>query len=202
TSFGTYARKRYRFTGKERDEESGLYYHGARYYAPWLARWPSCDPLGIADGMNLYRYVHNNPVRLVDPSGTQTHQDTEGAEGAPAAYGPSIQSGIADMAEKLIHQVRQTQAEDAAIEAAAEQASKTPVPARPISYTHPIGPKHGPEAGKGGTEAPPLSPEQETGLWMDTIGAMAFSPVSAANVFARSQSTGDIAELNNSAHAS
>src|SRR5262249_22896729 len=108
TSFGTYARKRYRFTGKERDEESGLYYHGARYYAPWLARWPSCDPLGIADGMNLYRYVHNNPVRLVDPSGTQTHQDTEGAEGAPAAYGPSIQSGIADMAEKLIHQVRQT----------------------------------------------------------------------------------------------
>jgi RHS repeat-associated protein len=36
--------KRYRYTGKERDEESGLYYHGARYYAPWLARWASCDP--------------------------------------------------------------------------------------------------------------------------------------------------------------
>ncbi|HYJ82982.1 MAG TPA: toxin TcdB middle/C-terminal domain-containing protein, partial [Allosphingosinicella sp.] len=31
--------KRYRYTGKERDEESGFYYHGARYYAPWLARW-------------------------------------------------------------------------------------------------------------------------------------------------------------------
>jgi uncharacterized protein RhaS with RHS repeats len=30
--------KRYRYTGKERDEESGLYYHGARYYAPWLGR--------------------------------------------------------------------------------------------------------------------------------------------------------------------
>ena len=44
TSFGSFARKRYRFTGKERDEESGLYYHGARYYAPWLARWVSCDP--------------------------------------------------------------------------------------------------------------------------------------------------------------
>jgi RHS repeat-associated protein len=37
--------KRYRFTGMERDEESGLEYHGARYYAPWLARWLSCDPL-------------------------------------------------------------------------------------------------------------------------------------------------------------
>ena len=38
--------KRYRYTGKERDEESGLYYHGARYYAPWLGRWTSCDPAG------------------------------------------------------------------------------------------------------------------------------------------------------------
>jgi RHS repeat-associated protein len=36
--------KRYRFTGKERDEESGLNYHGARYYMPWLGRWASCDP--------------------------------------------------------------------------------------------------------------------------------------------------------------
>ena len=37
--------KRYRYTGKERDEESGLYYHGARYYAPWLGRWISCESL-------------------------------------------------------------------------------------------------------------------------------------------------------------
>ncbi len=37
--------KRYRNTGKERDEESGLYYHGARYYVPWLARWTAVDPL-------------------------------------------------------------------------------------------------------------------------------------------------------------
>lgn len=36
--------KRYRYTGKERDEESGLFYHGARYYAAWLGRWTSCDP--------------------------------------------------------------------------------------------------------------------------------------------------------------
>ncbi|MHB0953991.1 MAG: SpvB/TcaC N-terminal domain-containing protein [Allorhizobium sp.] len=61
--------KRYRFTGKERDEESGLYYYGARYYAPWLGRWTSCDPKGIDDGINTYQYVHNNPVNEVDPSG-------------------------------------------------------------------------------------------------------------------------------------
>ena len=38
--------KRYRYTGKERDEESGLYYHGARYYAPWFGRWMSVSPTG------------------------------------------------------------------------------------------------------------------------------------------------------------
>jgi RHS repeat-associated protein len=52
TSFGSFARKRYRFTGKERDDESGLYYHGARYYAPWLAKWISADPEGPADGIH------------------------------------------------------------------------------------------------------------------------------------------------------
>jgi RHS repeat-associated protein len=36
--------KCHRYTGKERDEENDLYYHGARYYAPWLARWTSVDP--------------------------------------------------------------------------------------------------------------------------------------------------------------
>ncbi len=69
TSFGSFARKRYRFTGKERDEESGLNYHGARYYAPWLARWVSPDPLGPVDGVNLYPYARNNPIRYTDRSG-------------------------------------------------------------------------------------------------------------------------------------
>lgn len=61
--------KRYRYTAKERDDESGLNYHGARYYAPWLARWVSADPAGMVDGMNLYAYVRGNPVKLIDPTG-------------------------------------------------------------------------------------------------------------------------------------
>lgn len=69
TSFGSFARKRYRFTGKERDEESDLSYHNARYYAPWLTRWISCDPAGMAGGSNLYAYAANNPLLYVDPSG-------------------------------------------------------------------------------------------------------------------------------------
>jgi RHS repeat-associated protein len=61
--------KRYRYTGKERDEESGLYYHGARYYAPWLGRWSNCDPIGLGDGVNVYSYVRNNPLVKTDETG-------------------------------------------------------------------------------------------------------------------------------------
>ena len=61
--------RRYRYTGKERDEESGLYYHGARYYAPWLVRWTACDPSGIRDGLNVYAYVRSRPIIANDPNG-------------------------------------------------------------------------------------------------------------------------------------
>ncbi|CAH1073239.1 SpvB/TcaC N-terminal domain-containing protein [Candidatus Nitrotoga sp. 1052] len=63
--------KRYRYTAKERDEESGFNYHGARYYAGWLGRWVGCDPIGVGDGLNIYQYTANNPVIHVDPVGTQ-----------------------------------------------------------------------------------------------------------------------------------
>ena len=61
--------KHYRYTGKERDEENGFYYHGARYYAPWLGRWTSPDPSGLIDGTNLYSYVRNDPLRFIDQNG-------------------------------------------------------------------------------------------------------------------------------------
>ncbi len=65
------AAKRYRYTGMERDEETGMEYHSARYYLPWLGRWLSSDPIGIKGGMNLYGYTNNNPVKLKDVSGNQ-----------------------------------------------------------------------------------------------------------------------------------
>jgi RHS repeat-associated protein len=72
TSFGSVARKRYRFIGKERDAESGLYYFGARYYAAWLGKWVSPDPAGMVEGANLYVYASSNPIMSKDPSGTQS----------------------------------------------------------------------------------------------------------------------------------
>jgi RHS repeat-associated protein len=53
-------RKRYRYTGMERDEESGLSYHSARYYLPWLGRWGGVDPAGLAGGENLFMYTTGN----------------------------------------------------------------------------------------------------------------------------------------------
>ncbi|MEQ1742476.1 MAG: SpvB/TcaC N-terminal domain-containing protein [Candidatus Nitrotoga sp.] len=63
--------KRYRYTGKERDEETGFTYHGTRYCAPWLGRWSAADPIGIGDGLNVYGYVGGNPITLNDHSGTK-----------------------------------------------------------------------------------------------------------------------------------
>ncbi len=61
--------KLYRYMGKQKDEETRLYYYGARYFAAWLGRWVSTDPSGILTNSNLYHFVSSNPVGLVDPDG-------------------------------------------------------------------------------------------------------------------------------------
>lgn len=61
--------KRYRYSGKELGDVSGLYFYGARYYAPWMGRWISPDPAGTIDGTNLYCFVGANPVSFNDPNG-------------------------------------------------------------------------------------------------------------------------------------
>ena len=73
--------KEYRYTGKERDDSTGFYYYGARYYAPWTGRWLSADPAGPVDGVNLYVYVSGNPVRLVDPEGMSEEFSDEAVTG-------------------------------------------------------------------------------------------------------------------------
>jgi RHS repeat-associated protein len=70
TCFGSFARKRYRFTRKERDEESGFGYHGLRYFALWTCRWASVDPQAAAfASQSPFSYSFNNPIRFQDPNG-------------------------------------------------------------------------------------------------------------------------------------
>jgi RHS repeat-associated protein len=68
----TEAPKRYRYTGKERDEESGLYYYGARYYSAGLGRWTNSDPAGLVDGLNMFLFSRANPIVFVDRHGHQS----------------------------------------------------------------------------------------------------------------------------------
>jgi len=96
TSFGSFGRKRYRFTGKERDEETGLAYHGFRYYSAGLARWTVCDPACLGPPnpngpdtlentarqqqdkvCRLYPYVSNCPTIYFDPDGRDESQGSD-----------------------------------------------------------------------------------------------------------------------------
>jgi len=61
---------RFRFNGKEWDEETGNFYYGARYYDPKVSIWLSVDPLaGEAPHLTPYRFSFNNPLNVVDPNG-------------------------------------------------------------------------------------------------------------------------------------
>jgi RHS repeat-associated protein len=81
SSFGSFARKRYRFTGRERDLESSLCYHDARYFSPGCSRWISCDPSGPVDGTNLFKFSANSPVNFNDRTGRGAESTNLGASG-------------------------------------------------------------------------------------------------------------------------
>lgn len=90
------SQKRYRYTGKEKDKENGLYYHGARYYASWLNRWISADPIGIADDINVFNYVSNNPVLFIDNSGNGKEKKD------PKLMDYVVDTGIKELSEKAL----------------------------------------------------------------------------------------------------
>ncbi len=64
--------KRYKYVGKERDEETGLYYYGARYYAAWICRFVSVDPLQFEyPYYTPYQYAGNKPISYIDLVGLE-----------------------------------------------------------------------------------------------------------------------------------
>ncbi len=99
----------YRFTSKELDTETGLYYFGARYMDPTTSRWMSADPElgkylpsvgsntdnlpgqgGVFNLFNLavYHYANNNPIKYVDPNGKLPVDYVEAQHPGYAAVGP------------------------------------------------------------------------------------------------------------------
>jgi len=81
-------RIRSRYTGKERDTESGNDYFGARYYASSMGRFMSPDPSGLLaqrpedpQSWNLYAYARNNPLIFIDPNGLDCIYATDNGKG-------------------------------------------------------------------------------------------------------------------------
>ena len=115
----------YKFTGKELDPETGLYYYGARYYDPVLSKWISADPMlgkylptrnknrdqklagigGVYNPINigLYSYTHNNPIKFIDPDGEElkeTQLTGLGKTYLDDAYSPKVEAWTKAAKEK------------------------------------------------------------------------------------------------------
>jgi len=59
----------HRYPGQCYDQETGLYYNYFRYYNPQTGRYITPDPIGLEGGINLFTYVQNNPINIIDPEG-------------------------------------------------------------------------------------------------------------------------------------
>ena len=90
----------WRFSSKRVDPDTGLIQFGRRFYHSILGRWMTPDPAGKTDGVNLYAYVHNNPLIHSDEYGLVTFDFKHGwvncPWGSPYSYTsqPSMQSPV------------------------------------------------------------------------------------------------------------
>jgi RHS repeat-associated protein len=87
----------YRFSSKEWNANSGLYYYLYRFYDPNLQRWLNQDPIEEEGGLNLYGYVANNPISLTDPLGLDPGYGNpvsgpNGPVGPSTPYAPKVPS--------------------------------------------------------------------------------------------------------------
>ena len=124
--------KKYRYSGKELDRETGLYYFGQRYLMPWLGRWLSPDPIGILDGCNVWCFCGDNPLGSRDRDGLMMARN-----GEPEPVQPSPQQQHAQAPE-------QQPAEALAAAAPAEAlAAAAPAQAPNLHGDHPAQPPPG-----------------------------------------------------------
>ncbi len=76
------------------DEDTGLVQFGKRDYDAKLGRWLTPDPLGFADGPNLYAYVRNNPLILYDPYGLAATDGFNIKNTSAWQFGPGFMNGM------------------------------------------------------------------------------------------------------------
>lgn len=94
TSLRTFVKKRYRYCGREKDNESGLYYYGARYYSAWVCRFISVDPLALKYAqLTPYNYSGNEPIGDFDIDGQQNNTTPGTPNAAPSDSLSSPSSG-------------------------------------------------------------------------------------------------------------
>ncbi|HEY6369147.1 MAG TPA: RHS repeat-associated core domain-containing protein [Candidatus Sulfotelmatobacter sp.] len=86
----------FRYTGRDFDTETNLYFYRARYYDPNAGRFLSEDPFGIRDNVDMYVYVRNNPVNFNDPFGLYKLKGY-----FPPGYGAQLSNAIDDVIKKL-----------------------------------------------------------------------------------------------------
>ena len=111
SSLRTWSKKRYRFCGKEKDSESGLYYYGMRYYAAWTCRFISVDPLaGKYPFYTPYQYAGNKPINFIDLDGAEEaeasdkNNKNEIVKAGDKIYGDDGSTYIASIDEIIIEE--------------------------------------------------------------------------------------------------
>jgi len=89
------------FSGQRYDQETALYHYAKRQYDPTLGIWVTPDPLGFADGPNLYAYVKNNPFTYVDPYGLFAESVSMYASRQARFLADRISNGARDAIKRL-----------------------------------------------------------------------------------------------------
>ena len=93
----------FQYTGREREQESQLYYYRARYYDLALGRFTSEDPIRFPGGLNFYKYVRNRPQSMGDPFGLKDFTEQETLEILQKAYADSTSGYFTGLRNILNH---------------------------------------------------------------------------------------------------